>query len=475
VPIINSAVSGTVLQNSPMSNGLAQSGNGLDNVVARMLGTNKSEGGIIPYLFNDMRYTGAPSTFNVTAAIACYRKYLNILIEGGYVPSKILIVSPYYITDTGLVTGSTAEFKNQTRANCLLYVAASAQIASEFGTFFVDMYQYMLANGAGGLISPDAIHPSATPGHEVIERGIHTATIINTRAKPALVVTSPSGGTLSWSFPAVASATGYTIEYQLTGSYSGVYTGTVTGTDVSGSFTGLAPGQYIVRAIATFSGGESAWAFTQKVTVAAPAQSGVVFEASFAAAAGTDVTTVTPTVGQKLVAVTSYTPSVFTDGGSPAGCYSTTTNTGVLRTQDAVPGLPYVVEFDLTKLTTISTDNVGIIFHAQSAANTQYFIRYNQPTGGWQAYKNTNSNPAQQGANVAQTFSDGTTLSCKVTVSDAGSGQLNYVLDVGGQTKLSFTDTTPLGFSGLAGIRDAGAKTATTGIHLTKLKVYQPS
>lgn len=472
VPIVNSAVSGTVLQNSAMSGGSAQSGNGLDNVVARMLGANQREGGIVAYGFNDMRYTGASGTFNVTAFTDCYRKYLNILIEGGYVPSKLLLVSPYYITDTGLASGS-AGFQGQTRAGVLQFVAAVGQLAAEYGTYYVDMYQYMLANGAATLISGDNIHPNATPGHETIERGIHTATVTNTRAKPVLTVASPAANTLNWSFPAVSGATSYTVEWQLTGTYSGVYGGNVTGAALSGQFTGLTPGQYIVRAKATTAGGDSPWTFSSKVTVAAPAQTGVLFDGNFAGTADTALTSIDQAVGQRLVAATSYTGAVAVDGSG--GCFSTTSNQGVLRTQDAAPAMPYILEFNLKKLTTISTDNNGVIFHAQAAANTHYFIRYNQPTGAWQLYRNLSSNPTKIGSDVAQTFADGTTKTCKVTVSDAGSSQVRILFEVDGATVIDFTDTTPLAFAGFVGMRLAGANTSTTGVHMTKLKLTQPS
>ncbi|WP_343639024.1 GDSL-type esterase/lipase family protein [Roseateles sp.] len=471
VPILNSAVSGTVLQNSPGSGGTALSQNGLDNVVTRMLGANKREGGIVAYGFNDMRYTGAPATFNVTTFIDCYRKYLNILIEGGYIPSKLLLVSPYYITDSGLASGS-AGFQGQSRANVLQFVAAVAQLAAEYGTYYVDMYQFMLANGAATLISADNIHPNATPGHATIENGIHTATVTNTRTKPTLTVVSPSANTLNWSFPAVSGATGYTVEYQLTGGYSGLYTGTVTGTALSGQFTGLTPGQYIVRAKATTAAGDSPWTFSQKVAVAAPAQTGAVFEASFTGAADAALSGIDPVTGSRMVAATSYTGDVALDGSG--GCYSKTANQGVMRTQDAVSAMPYVLEFDLKKVTTISTDNNGVIFHAQAAANTHYFIRYNQPTGAWQLYRNTASNPVKLGSDVAQSFTDGTSKSCKVTVSDAGGGQTRILFEVAGATVIDFTDTTPLAFSGYAGMRLAGANTATTGCHMTKLKLYTP-
>lgn len=171
---LNQGIAGTVLQNSADSGGSARSNNGRDRYVTALLGTNKRDMVFIAYGFNDARYTGAPSTFNVANYENDLREVVAGLINGGYAQSEICILSPYYITDTGLATGS-AGFTGQTRSGFEEFVTASASVAEDYGVYYVDIYAYMLANGAGTLIDTDNIHPNDT-GHAVIKDGVLTAT-----------------------------------------------------------------------------------------------------------------------------------------------------------------------------------------------------------------------------------------------------------------------------------------------------------
>lgn len=168
----NNAVSGTVLQNSTP----VLSGNLRDNYTTRLLGAAQADWAVIAYGFNDARYTGAPSTFNKFEYRSDYFQAMTDLIANGYNPEQILIVSPYYITDTGLVTGS-AGFTGQTRSEFELFVQAAKEVAEYYGCWYIDMYQYMLANGGASLISGDDIHPNDT-GHDVITDGAKSALLL---------------------------------------------------------------------------------------------------------------------------------------------------------------------------------------------------------------------------------------------------------------------------------------------------------
>ncbi|NNH67839.1 SGNH/GDSL hydrolase family protein [Rhizobium laguerreae] len=171
---LNQGIPGTVLQNSNDSGGSPLTNNGRDRYVADLLGANQREMAIIAYGFNDARYTAAPTTFNLAQYAMDYREILTGLIAGGYAANRICIVSPYYITDTGLATGS-AGFTGQTRAVFQQFDAAAAALAKEFGVFYADAYAAMLAGGGASLISGDNIHPTDA-GHAVIATAVRAAT-----------------------------------------------------------------------------------------------------------------------------------------------------------------------------------------------------------------------------------------------------------------------------------------------------------
>jgi lysophospholipase L1-like esterase len=177
---------GTVLQNSPALSGAPLAGNGRDTYATRVLGSNKQAAAFVAYGFNDARYTAAPATFNVKQYIRAYREVLNGMIIGGYVPTDIYVGSPYYITDTGLATGSTG-FSGQTRSRFEAFVAATEQVAAEYGTNYCDLYSYGRDNGFGLTTTRDGIHPDAV-GHRIIYNAWRTQTkLANARAKPASV------------------------------------------------------------------------------------------------------------------------------------------------------------------------------------------------------------------------------------------------------------------------------------------------
>jgi lysophospholipase L1-like esterase len=186
---LNQGIQGTVLQNSNDSGGSPRTNNGRDRYVADILGANKREMVTIAYGFNDARYIGAPTTFNLAQYAMDYREILTGVLAGGYPANRICIVSPYWISDTGLNTGS-AGFTGQTRAVFEQFVAAAQALAKEFGVYYADTYAAMRDNGGASLIYTDDIHP-IDAGHAVIATAVRAAALQSTDV-PAGLFTSDS-------------------------------------------------------------------------------------------------------------------------------------------------------------------------------------------------------------------------------------------------------------------------------------------
>jgi len=164
--LTNAGSSGTVLQNSPDSSALPRANNGRDRYVTTLIDGGVKDAVVIAYGYNDARYVAAPSTFGLAQFINDYHEIIKGLIGNGYKPSQIVIVSPYYITDTGLNTGSTG-FVGQDRDRFYSFVEAARFIAATYGCFFADTYAYMEAAGGAALIGADHIHPNSA-GHAAI-------------------------------------------------------------------------------------------------------------------------------------------------------------------------------------------------------------------------------------------------------------------------------------------------------------------
>lgn len=255
----NAGISSTVLQNSNGSGGTPLTSNGRDRFVAATLGAIKKDGVFFAYGYNDARYVDAPSTFNVTEYLGDYREVLNGLIAGGYDRNKIVIVSPYWISDVGLVTGTTGFF-GQTRNGFEAFVAAARTVAVEYGVRYVDAYAAMRDGGGVSLIDVDNIHPTNT-GHAVIAAAvINNSSTPNSNAMPGLTASSVADSELDFSItaPVSGTVTNYSAEYALNGSF--VYSGTQSISGTTGSWTGLSDGTYRVRVRANFSdGSKSPW------------------------------------------------------------------------------------------------------------------------------------------------------------------------------------------------------------------------
>jgi lysophospholipase L1-like esterase len=201
----NNGVSGTVLQNSNNAAGSSFSGNLTDNFEDRSI-TPSGQTLLCAYGFNDGRYTanndptstlGYPYTFNATEyktqLISSLRRWLV-----RYGRERIWIVTPHYISDTGLLNGVDGlpggDFDGQSRVNYEAYVTACRDACEEFGVRMVDTY----AAGAPST-TIDSIHPDADGVQEIVaqfdapSRASLSPTVGSTPTTAAGEVVVPSG------------------------------------------------------------------------------------------------------------------------------------------------------------------------------------------------------------------------------------------------------------------------------------------
>lgn len=170
---INNGISGTILQNALDETGAAKANNGRNRWFTTLV-TGGGALAVIAYGYNDARYTASPSTLNAVNYQATLDALVVDLLLQGRTPAQILICSPWYITDVGLVTG-TSGFSGQTRLGFEAYVTAAAAVANKYGTYYYNAYAYMRDNGGALLIGVDNIHPNDL-GHATIALGVLTAT-----------------------------------------------------------------------------------------------------------------------------------------------------------------------------------------------------------------------------------------------------------------------------------------------------------
>ncbi|TCQ02174.1 GDSL-type esterase/lipase family protein, partial [Sphingomonas sp. PP-CC-3A-396] len=335
--LANSSVSGSVLQHSADAGGSARPSNLRDNYGTYLLGSNKKAAAFIALGYNDARYIGANGTFNVAQYISDYREIINGLILGGYARADIYIISPWYITDLGLTTGSTG-FAGQTRAAFVPFVTGAASVAAEFGVNYTDAYNPLnIAAYIADVDGNDRVHPRNV-GHNIIFTTVRDKTIAaNTRAAPT-VTSSVANQTVTVVASAVAGAVSY--EYEL------IANPVRTAGNTSGTFTGVAAGSYYGKARAIFSDGiPGPWGFTAAaVTVAAAGNSLNTLTLSGAPKNGTASTgTINgATAGSSIVSnvsgltVDSAARTYAFDGTAAA---ATTTN-GLVETLGGATGSP---------------------------------------------------------------------------------------------------------------------------------------
>lgn len=165
--VLNQAISGTVLQNSFDAGGAPMANNGRDRFAGALTGAAaQRETLVIAYGYNDARYVASPSTFNVQQFENDYREVLDGLLAAGYRRDRIILVTPWWISDVGLTTGSSG-FSGQTRSGFEAYVSVVKSLAAQYDTYLADAYAAMRDGGGASLIGSDNIHPNDA-GHAVI-------------------------------------------------------------------------------------------------------------------------------------------------------------------------------------------------------------------------------------------------------------------------------------------------------------------
>lgn len=457
---LNQGISGTVLQNSPDASGIPRANNGRDRYLASLLGANKRDGVFVAYGFNDARYVGAPATFNVAAYKAQFQGVIAGLVVGGYPIGKIGIVSPYWISDTGLTQGS-AGFSGQTRTGFEAFVTAAREVAQEYGVWFADTYAAMRDNGGATLINTsDNIHP-IDAGHLVIKNAIMASARLNTAVVPAIAAAASAAGEVGFTIvaPASGTVTNYTVQYTVGSSY--LFKGTQAVTSLTGGkFTGLLDGTYVARVRANFADGTSSpWAFSSAITLSS---AGVFAADSFIGDANQALASHAPNVGGSWLAQTGLNASIRLDGAG--GAYFNSTSAG-MAVQGAPPGADYSVEADFVFKSLIANDTPGIALRMDAAANSMYFCRYSQSLGLFQLYRVNAGSTTVIGTSSAIAFGSGTR---RVKLSAMGTA---ITVSVDGSQVISATNSDVAG-PGFAGLRAGVVAAADTGIHIGNFKAY---
>lgn len=376
--IRNKGLAGTVLQNSPASGGAPLASNGRDRFAADLLGANKSDRLFLLYGANDLRYTGAPATFNLAGFANDLREVLNGLLLGGYARGEIVIGSPNWYPDATYSVGS-AGFTGSNRTIHESYVNECLTIATEYGLAYADVYGKLRDLGGVALMSADGLHCNDA-GHQVIAHAFLTATQANARGVVTVgAASSPSLQTLSLAWAAAAGAVSYTVEAGMSGSYGFAQTATVTGT--SNSFTALAAGAYVGRIRANFADGAGPWSFwTTPVTVsdsAAPARTIIGQDTFTGKAAGTLVEALVPTSGAWVrhanstgnAAITSDSVALRGPGTTSQFCVATLANQAL--------GAGVFVELDFKVLTNNAQLTSYAVARASAADLTFLAAGYN--------------------------------------------------------------------------------------------------
>ncbi|MBU1176432.1 MAG: SGNH/GDSL hydrolase family protein [Alphaproteobacteria bacterium] len=172
--VINRAISGTVLQNSPDADGTPRADNGLSRC-HRDLIAEPADAICILYGYNDARYMAAPDSFNLFGFRRDYAVLVSCLLGAGFAPEAIAVGSPPFACAKGFAIGS-AGFTGQTRDGFGAYVGVVGAIARQFGLAYAPVYEVMAARPDGSLASPDVTHPN-DEGHRLIARAFLEAGI----------------------------------------------------------------------------------------------------------------------------------------------------------------------------------------------------------------------------------------------------------------------------------------------------------
>ncbi|MDT1061191.1 SGNH/GDSL hydrolase family protein [Paracoccus sp. CPCC 101403] len=444
--LTNSGIGGTVLQSSPGVGGTPLNNNGRNRCIDVFCGSDKTELAIVAYGFNDARYVASPGTF--TAAL--YQSDLGEVITGlmlhGYARDKILIVGPYYISDTGLITGSDG-FAGQTRSGFEAYVTAARVVASDYGVLYFDAYAYMAANGGAALISDDFIHPT-DEGHRVIFEGIDTtADFVNTFDAPKITSWAASAGNLVLTYGAIAGATGYEVATGLMGTFA--FGAEVSNAGTTYSVAAPGSGVYAARVRAVFGSQKGPWAVAPN-----GASTSTALLDNFDSTFSERLTVHAPTSGGLWVENVNYTGDSHLVTGGIA--YPTVLSCCYICKGAAMLTDGYV-EGDLIITGTPLASRAGIVFRASESLNTMYIFQYSQPNAQWQLLSLVGGTSTTLGTAAASPAVDttyvmrlevtGTSLTCRV----------NGAIVIGPITNSAIAG------AGWAGIRNGTASTSVNG------------
>lgn len=255
----NQSISGTVLQNST-----GRANNGRDRYKSALTGANKRDAVFMAYGFNDARYIGAPGVHTAIAYESDLEEVIYGLILAGYGRADIYVISPFYITDTGLVTGSTG-FSGQSRAGYLEYVNAAEKVARSWAVKYIDIYDYMLNNGGASLISGDNIHPN-NAGHAAIFDGVKASSVPTVAGEVTFTSqSSPAEGEIAASWTSTGSPVSFDIRIYIDGLEVADLSGNQVGTSILE--TGLTGATYLVVVRPVFASSVGSWEISAPVTV----------------------------------------------------------------------------------------------------------------------------------------------------------------------------------------------------------------
>lgn len=462
----NNGISGTVLQNSRDASGAPRASNGRDRYKAAMTGANKKAMAVIAYGFNDARYTGAPDTLNSEWFYQDYHDMIIGLLEAGYDNSDIVIVSPYYISDTGLITGSTG-FTGQTREQFSEFITVAQGFAEDFGLFYVNMYDYMANHGAEALIGPDFIHPTDA-GHAIIAQGVLAATRVYRPSVNIDIATSPTIGQIDLTYSTdtggiVWDGVSYSITIFPVGNTLSIAgydeTHGYFETDNSLTSTDLRPGVYSAVLNPNYRGGSGYYTLVTGITVAAEAN---IFMADyFTSDNGIAITAHTGELGATWSLQTGNTPA--TPATIQDNMVWASASSDVYKTSATPPSADYWVEGHFViSGNIVATDNVGVTGRASTSANTYYVARYSHSATAYQLLKVVAGAATVLGTDYVQAFDANDAQDHRIRLTMTGS-TIKLTLD--DTDRITVTDTA-ITAAGKAGVRLAVVQTAYTGIQL---------
>jgi len=459
---LNKGISATVLQNSNDGLGAPRTDNGRDRFVADVLGANKRHVIAMAYGYNDARWTGLGTgvgDINAANFLIDLREVMIGLCFGGYDPSQIILFTPAYITDTGLVSGS-ADFNGQTRVGFEAFVTHAVNVGTEFGCYFANQYTGMLAAGGGALIDTDNIHPTDA-GHAAMAV-IGQAARMQATGRVANIVTTASSPTeLTVTWDAVSGATGYDVEIFLRGGFIA----TVSSTSATNSkvFSGLGAGEYVAR-----------------VRVNGPAVKPWGFQI-FPTLVGTTQALLDTFTGTGLI--TAHTADsthtwALQVPGTPPTANAILTGAGQVRSNQSASrahyqssitpaDADYSVHAYITQVGAGQADQIGVCGRmAASGTDTYYFARYIESAGtsAFALFRRVASTNTQIGSTYTRQLSIGETVKLSLTM--VGTTITMLVDDVSRATGTDANITA----TGKPGFYTAGATTTdTNGIHIQNL------